>query len=43
MIEVTDLSKRYGDKLAVNRLSFRVQPGRVTGFRLIAEEGVVGA
>ena len=32
MIEVTDLSKRYGDKLAVNHLSFRVRPGRVTGF-----------
>ena len=32
MIEVTDLSKHYGDKLAVDQLSFRVQPGRVTGF-----------
>jgi len=32
MIEVTDLSKRYGDKLAVDHLSFRVEPGRVTGF-----------
>jgi ABC-2 type transport system ATP-binding protein len=32
MIEVTDLSKRYGDKVAVDHLSFRVQPGRVTGF-----------
>jgi ABC-2 type transport system ATP-binding protein len=32
MIEVTDLSKRYGDKLAVDHLSFRVRPGRVTGF-----------
>jgi ABC-2 type transport system ATP-binding protein len=32
MIEVTDLSKRYGDKLAVGHLSFRVPPGRVTGF-----------
>jgi ABC-2 type transport system ATP-binding protein len=32
MIEVTDLSKRYGDKLAVDQLSFRVEPGRVTGF-----------
>ena len=27
MIEVTDLSKRYGDKLAVDHLSFRVRPG----------------
>jgi ABC-2 type transport system ATP-binding protein len=32
MIEVTNLSKRYGEKLAVDHLSFRVQPGRVTGF-----------
>ena len=32
MIDVTDLSKRYGARLAVDRLSFRVRPGRVTGF-----------
>jgi ABC-2 type transport system ATP-binding protein len=32
MIEVENLSKRYGDKLAVNGLSFVVQPGIVTGF-----------
>ncbi|PZS20610.1 MAG: multidrug ABC transporter ATP-binding protein [Pseudonocardiales bacterium] len=32
MIEVRDLSKRYGDKLAVDHLSFSVEPGRVTGF-----------
>ncbi len=32
MIEVENLSKRYGDKLAVNGLSFTVQPGIVTGF-----------
>jgi ABC-2 type transport system ATP-binding protein len=32
MIEARDLTKRYGDKLAVDRLSFRVEPGRVTGF-----------
>jgi ABC-2 type transport system ATP-binding protein len=32
MIEVRGLSKRYGDKLAVNNLSFGVEPGRVTGF-----------
>ena len=32
MIEVTNLSKRYGDKLAVDDLSFVVQPGIVTGF-----------
>ena len=32
MIEVHDLSKRYGDKTAVDHLTFTVQPGRVTGF-----------
>ena len=32
MIEVQNLSKRYGDKLAVDALSFIVQPGIVTGF-----------
>ncbi|MDQ2749884.1 MAG: ABC transporter ATP-binding protein [Pseudonocardiales bacterium] len=32
MIEVRDLSKRYGDKLAVDHLSFTVAPGTVTGF-----------
>ena len=32
MIEVTNLSKRYGDKLAVDDLSFVVRPGMVTGF-----------
>ena len=32
VIEVTDLSKRYGDKLAVDELSFSVRPGVVTGF-----------
>ena len=32
MIEVENLSKRYGDKLAVDGLSFTVQPGIVTGF-----------
>ncbi|MEH0638716.1 ATP-binding cassette domain-containing protein [Streptomyces bottropensis] len=32
MIEVNDLSKRYGDKLAVDALSFSVRPGVVTGF-----------
>ncbi|MGI8578673.1 MAG: ABC transporter ATP-binding protein [Nocardioidaceae bacterium] len=32
MIEAHDLSKRYGDKLAVDHLSFTVTPGRVTGF-----------
>ncbi len=32
MIEVRDLTKRFGDKVAVDHLSFTVQPGRVTGF-----------
>jgi ABC-2 type transport system ATP-binding protein len=31
-IEVTGLTKRYGKALAVDDLSFRVEPGRVTGF-----------
>ncbi len=32
MIEVENLSKRYGDQLAVAGLEFTVQPGVVTGF-----------
>ena len=32
MIEARDLGKRYGAKLAVDRLSFAVAPGKVTGF-----------
>ena len=32
MIEVENLSKRYGDKVAVDGLTFTVQPGIVTGF-----------
>ncbi len=32
MIEVRGLSKRYGDKIAVDNLSFSVAPGTVTGF-----------
>jgi ABC-2 type transport system ATP-binding protein len=31
-IEVRDLTKKYGGKVAVDHLSFTVQPGRVTGF-----------
>ncbi|UJW35518.1 ATP-binding cassette domain-containing protein [Saccharothrix sp. AJ9571] len=31
-IEARGLTKRYGDQLAVDDLSFTVQPGRVTGF-----------
>ncbi|MEV6012633.1 ATP-binding cassette domain-containing protein [Streptomyces sp. NPDC051976] len=32
MIEATQLTKRYGDTVAVNDLSFTVRPGTVTGF-----------
>ena len=32
MIEARGLSKRYGDKLAVDDLTFDVRPGTVTGF-----------
>jgi ABC-2 type transport system ATP-binding protein len=32
MIEVRDLTKRYGSALAVDALSFDVRPGMVTGF-----------
>ena len=32
MIEAEGLTKRYGDKLAVDHISFRVEPGKVTGF-----------
>ncbi|WP_206314456.1 ABC transporter ATP-binding protein [Streptomyces coryli] len=32
MIEANELTKRYGKTLAVDRLSFTVRPGRVTGF-----------
>lgn len=32
MIEVSGLTKRYGDKTAVKDLTFTVQPGIVTGF-----------
>ncbi|GAB1689786.1 ATP-binding cassette domain-containing protein [Krasilnikovia sp. M28-CT-15] len=32
MIEARGLTKRYGDKLAVDRLTFTVRPGMVTGF-----------
>ena len=32
MIEVTKVTKRYGEKVAVSDLSFRVEPGVVTGF-----------
>jgi ABC-2 type transport system ATP-binding protein len=32
MIEAVGLTKRYGDAVAVDQLSFTVQPGQVTGF-----------
>ncbi len=32
LIEARDLTKRFGDKVAVDHLTFSVQPGRVTGF-----------
>jgi len=32
MIEVNEVTKRYGTTTAVDRLSFKVQPGIVTGF-----------
>ena len=32
MIEVRGLTKRYGGKVAVDRLTFTVEPGKVTGF-----------
>jgi ABC-2 type transport system ATP-binding protein len=32
MIEAQGLTKRYGDTLAVDNLSFTVAPGRITGF-----------
>ncbi len=32
MIELDGLTKRYGDTLAVDDLSFSVEPGKITGF-----------
>ncbi|MFJ2264006.1 ABC transporter ATP-binding protein [Streptomyces sp. NPDC087844] len=32
MIEAQELTKKYGDKTVVDRLSFSVKPGEVTGF-----------
>ncbi len=32
VIEVTELTKRYGEHTAVDDLSFDVRPGIVTGF-----------
>jgi ABC-2 type transport system ATP-binding protein len=32
MIEIDHVTKRYGEKLAVDDVSFTVQPGVITGF-----------
>ena len=32
MIELNDVTKRYGTTVAVDHLSFEVRPGEVTGF-----------
>ena len=32
MIQLTNLTKKYNDKMAVNNVSFKVHPGVVTGF-----------
>ncbi len=32
MLEITDLTKRYGDFVAVDRVSLAVPPGRIVGF-----------
>ena len=32
MIEVRGLTKRYGAKIAVDDLTFGIEPGKVTGF-----------
>jgi len=32
MIEVNHLTKRYGKTVAVDQVSFKVEPGKVTGF-----------
>jgi ABC-2 type transport system ATP-binding protein len=32
MLEVRGLTKRYGDKIAVDNLTFGIEPGKVTGF-----------
>src|ERR1700751_2031556 len=32
LIQARELTKRYGDKVAVDHLSFDVEPGMVTGF-----------
>ncbi len=39
MIEVQGLTKRYGEKTAVDELTFGIEPGKVTGF-LGSERGL---
>lgn len=39
MIEAHDLSKRYGDKTAVDGISLTIRPGTVTGFLGPTERG----
>jgi ABC-type multidrug transport system ATPase subunit len=34
MLEVIELSRRYGDVVALDRLSFSVEPGQLFGFVL---------
>ncbi len=41
MIEIDHVTKRYGDKVAVDDLSFTVKPGIVTGF--LGPNGAAGA
>lgn len=33
MLELRNVSKRYGGSLAVDNVSFRARPGEVTGYR----------
>jgi ABC-2 type transport system ATP-binding protein len=42
MIEVSSLTKRYGDKVAVDALSFTVPSGQVTGFKQLKGTSAVG-
>lgn len=37
MIEVINLTKRYGDKKAVDNISFKAEDGEVLGFLILTE------